>query len=83
MIASWVTMSWGEELSIEYRIVMRIKQFERCPKDIHLAILRLKAMRAKPKKDLTLDAPPCPGKFEEGDSMFVYDRDLVTNIVLC
>ena len=75
-IASWNVLPWEDNMSREGLLALQIRQLERRPKDIEIAVMRLKDARLKNKDRFDKKHRLHPKPIEEEDWVFVYDSGL-------
>ena len=75
-ILSWAAIPWVNEVSREELLALRIRQLERRPEDLDLALTKLHEARLKNKQRFDKNHRLRPQKIEEGDWVLVYDSSL-------
>ena len=75
-IASWNVLPWEDNMSREDLLALRIRQLERRPEDIEIAVMRLKDARLKNKDRFDKKHRLRPKPIEEEDWVLVYDSSL-------
>ena len=76
VVPTWSMLPWEDGLSREELLALRIRQLERRPEDIEVAIKRLKEAREKNKERFDRKHRLRPKGIEGGDWVLVYDSSL-------
>lgn len=76
VVPTWNVLPWEDDLSREDLLALRIRQLERKPEDIEVAIKRLKEAREKNKERFDRKHRLRPKAIQEGDWVLVYDSSL-------
>ena len=75
-IPTWVFLSWEDNISRERLLELRIQQLRRLPKDMEVALERLKAARLGNKERFDKTHRLRMKKIEKGDWVLVFDSTL-------
>ena len=76
VVPTWGVLPWEDGLSREELLALRIRQLERRPEDIEIAIKRLKDAREKNKDRFDRKHRLRPKAIQNGDWVLVYDSSL-------
>ena len=76
VVSTWSVLPWEDGLSREELLALRIRQLERRPEDIEVAIKRLKKAREKNKERFDRKHRLRPKSIQNGDWVLVYDSSL-------
>ncbi|KAL3679385.1 hypothetical protein R1sor_022341 [Riccia sorocarpa] len=75
-IPTWAAIPWEDGVSREELLELRIRQLERRPEDVKVALDRLQAARVKNKERFDKTHRLRPKEIREGDWVLVYDSSL-------
>ena len=76
VVPTWNVLPWEDGLSREELLALRIRQLERRPEDIEIAIKKLKEAREKNKVRFDSKHRLRPQAIQNGDWVLVYDSSL-------
>lgn len=76
VVPTWSVLPWEDGLCREDLLALRIRQLERRPEDIEVAIKKLKEAREKNKERFDRKHRLRPKAIENGDWVLVYDSSL-------
>lgn len=76
VVTTWSVLPWEDGLCREDLLALRIRQLERRPYDIEIAIERLREARLRNKERFDRKHRLRPRAIEEGDWVLVYDSSL-------
>ncbi|KAL3679949.1 hypothetical protein R1sor_022905 [Riccia sorocarpa] len=75
-IPTWAAIPWEDGVSREELLELRIRQLERRPEDVKVALDRLQAARVRNKERFDKTHRLRPKEIREGDWVLVYDSSL-------
>lgn len=76
VITNWTVLPWENDMNRDDLLVLQIRHLERRPKDIEIAVLRLKESKLKNKERFDKKHRLCSHPIEKQHWVLVYDSSL-------